>query len=69
MSLIKESTIAIEKTTNSRIAEVDFDNLLFGTVFWRNDDKTVESTQIWHNYFFNFNNVGGFRPPKRKPKP
>ncbi|MEM7187124.1 MAG: branched-chain amino acid aminotransferase [Bacteroidota bacterium] len=33
MSLLKESTISLQKTTHSRIAEVDFNNLTFGKVY------------------------------------
>ncbi len=28
--------------------------MLFGTIFWRNDDKTIESGQVWNNYSFGF---------------
>ncbi len=49
MSLIKESTISVQKTTNSRIAEVDFDNLKFGTVFTDHMFECDYKDGSWHN--------------------
>ena len=49
MSLIKESTISIHKTPQSRIAEVDFNNLTFGTVFTDHMFECDYKDGKWHN--------------------
>lgn len=49
MSLIKDTTITVQKTTQSRIDQVDFDNLVFGTTFTDHMFECDFKDGTWHN--------------------
>lgn len=49
MSLVKEGTITVHKTSQSRLDQVDFDNLVFGTVFSDHMFECDYKDGAWHN--------------------
>ena len=49
MSLIKDYTITVKQSAESRIDQVDFDNLVFGSVFSDHMFECDYKDGAWHN--------------------